>query len=127
MKKTGVPWWTKAPSKPPEPLRPWTSDLPEELRLSRRELLGSGLPKLVFIPPVISTFFAVGAYASGGSGLVSWDCKFVGFSCIVQADCCESPDDTDCQAGACCTKIGMDCTVDAECCSNNCLGSLCGG
>ena len=128
MNKTRVPWWTKAPCKPAAPFRPPTSSAPEVLRLSRRELLGSGVSKLVFIPPVISTFFAVGAYASGGSGLYSWDCKFVGFSCIVKDDCCGSGGvgmGTDCQAGACCKEFMEPCTADAECCSGGCMNSTC--
>ena len=99
MNKRKVPWWTKAPE-PIASFAPPTLDRPGPLRLSRRELLGSGMGKMIFVAPVISTFFAAGAYASGPSASAAFGdggCKNVGYSCAVDEDCCTN----DCIAETC--------------------------
>lgn len=59
---------------------------PRTRNYSRRELIRGGATKLVFTAPLVSTFFATGAYASG---VGSADCRPIGFSCTVDADCCD--------------------------------------
>lgn len=98
--------------------------------LSRRELLSGGATKLALAAPVISTFFATGAYASGPSASGAFGdagCKTVGYSCSVQGDCCENNNDTDCEGGSCCFNPGeMGCTVDADCCQAKlCVSGTC--
>ena len=70
---------------------------PVDRKLSRREVLTGGVGKAMLVAPVISTFFAAGAYASGPSFSAAWgvgDCKNLGYSCTVVGDCCAG-------AGAC--------------------------
>ena len=101
--------------------------------LSRRALLGSGVTKAVLAAPVISTFFAAGAYASGVSASAAFGeggCKTVGYSCRVPADCCEEGlENTDCENGACCIrKLKTGCTTDDDCCSTatgGCVDGTC--
>ncbi len=119
MNKTKVPWWTKAPEPAASAVRTY-QDGPEPVRLSRRELLRGGVTKLAFAAPVIATFFASGAYASGGNGLFSFDCKLNGFSCTADGDCCQDPAAQDCEFNECCKPNGQPCDTDAECCSNTC-------
>lgn len=60
-------------------------------RFSRREILRGGVGKAMLAAPVISTFFATGAYASGPSFSAAWGaggCKNIGYSCVVNGDCC---------------------------------------
>lgn len=102
-------------------------------RLSRRELIGSGMTKAILAAPVISTFFAAGAYASGPSASAAFgtdgggDCKTVGYSCAAQGDCCDGGTTTDCEASSCCLNPGeAGCTVDSDCCqSKTCSGGTC--
>ena len=92
--------------------------------LSRRELLGGGATKAMLAAPVISTFFAAGAYASGpsASGAFGTDiggpCKTIGYSCAVNADCCGFQENkARCQADVCCIKSGeAGCVDDVDCC-----------
>ena len=54
------------------------------------------MTRTVLAAPLISTFFATGAYASGPSFSAAYgtdgggDCKNVGYSCTVDGDCCSS-------------------------------------
>ena len=129
ISESNVPWWTKAPSEPVASSSPPTVDRPGPLRLSRRELLRGGVTKLIFVAPVISTFFAAGAYASGLSASAAFgagDCKNAGYSCTVDGDCC----DNDCNAGICqedpaCQGVGEICFVDEDCCSDDCDQGVC--
>lgn len=135
MNKRHVPWWTKAP---PEPAA--SSVLPpagptEELRLSRRQLLRGGVTKLVFVAPVISTFFAAGAYASSPdpSAFGAGGCKNLTFSCVVNTDCCDNDDCLACRTqfgggiDVCCIRKNCaGCTTDAECCEEADLGCIAG-
>jgi hypothetical protein len=104
---------------------------------SRREILGGGVTKAVLAAPVISTFFAAGAYASGPSGSAAFGpdgCKTVGYSCTINADCCESGATTACQdqggpTKSCCVQHNRSgCTVDNDCCNATdvCVGGFCG-
>jgi hypothetical protein len=101
--------------------------------LSRRALLGSSVTKAALAAPVISTFFAAGAYASGPSASGAFGeggCKTVGYSCTVPADCCEEGlENTDCEDGVCCIRKGKTgCTTDDDCCSTatgGCVGGTC--
>ena len=128
MNKTKVPWWTKAPE-PVASSVPPAEERTEPLRLSRRELLRGGVTKLVFVAPVISTFFAAGAYASGPSAsaaLGPGGCKEGGYSCTVNGDCC----DNECNAGICqedpsCQGVGELCFTDEDCCSDDCDLGVC--
>lgn len=95
--------------------------------LSRRELIGSGVTQAMLAAPVISTFFAAGAYASGPSASKAFGiddegpCKTVGYSCAVQLDCCQeipAAPEQFCEAGQCCIVEGESgCVNDAQCCS----------
>ena len=128
MNKTKVPWWTKAPEPVAASALP-TVGPPEELRLSRRQLLCGGVTKLIFVAPVISTFFAAGAYASGPSASAAFGpggCKEGGYSCTVNGDCCEN----ECTGGICqedpaCQGVGEICFVDEDCCSDDCDLGVC--
>ena len=99
--------------------------------ISRRELLGGGVTKAMLAAPVISTFFAAGAHASGPSASAAFGaggCKTVGYSCTVNSDCCEFETRTGCPDGVCCiqhTQSG--CTVDADCCNqiDTCNAGVC--
>ncbi|MCH7885747.1 MAG: hypothetical protein IIC01_10915 [Planctomycetes bacterium] len=88
--------------------------------LSRRELLSGGVTKAILAAPVISTFFATGAFASGPSASAAFgaaDCKNVGYSCTVVGDCCEVSNNTDCEGSSCCLNPGeAGCDSDADCC-----------
>ncbi len=89
--------------------------------LSRRELLSGGVKTVVLTAPVISTFFAAGAYASGPSASGAFGtggCKTIGYSCTVNNDCCEPNTKTACQDGVCCVQHNeAGCTTDADCCN----------
>lgn len=102
------------------------SDVPN---YSRRELLAGGALKLLFVPPLVSSFIPSGAYASGGNGLFSYDCKLNRFSCAVDADCCQDPAVQQCKSSECCIpKDQGPCDTDAECCteaSNGCDAGTC--
>lgn len=99
--------------------------------LSRRELLRGGTGKLILAAPVISTFFAAGAYASGPSASAAFGdggCKTVAYSCAVNADCCEAGTRTACQESTCCAMHRQTgCTVDADCCNQGdvCNAGIC--
>lgn len=104
--------------------------------VSRRELLTGGATKMVFVAPVISTFIAAGAYASGPSGSAAFGpggCKTVGYSCTVNADCCENIDSTACQDqglgfNSCCVQHNrVGCEVDSDCCNapDSCIDGVC--
>ncbi|MHC4695356.1 MAG: PqqD family protein [Planctomycetota bacterium] len=91
--------------------------------ISRRELLGGGVTKAVLAAPVISTFFAAGAYASGPSASAAFgtdaggDCKTVGYSCAANPDCCDGGTRTACEGGECCVQhLQTGCSDDADCC-----------
>ena len=129
ISESNVPWWTAAPLEPLASSSPPTVDRPGPLRLSRRELLRGGVTKLVFVAPVISTFFAAGAYASGLSASAAFGpggCKEAGYSCTVNGDCC----DNECTAGICqvdpaCQGVGEICFTDEDCCSDDCDQGVC--
>ncbi len=114
----------------PEPTTQPASRLP-----SRRELLCGGTAKLIYTAPLISTFFASGACASGPSASGAWGagCKNVGYSCSVNGDCCENPTKTKCQnvgprAGTCCIQHNeFPCTLDTQCCNvgDTCNAGIC--
>lgn len=97
--------------------------------LSRRELLRGGTGKLILAAPLISTFFAAGAYASGPSASKAFGpggCKEGGYSCTVNSDCCEN----ECTGGICqedptCQGVGEICFVDEDCCSDDCDLGVC--
>ena len=95
--------------------------------ISRRELLSCGVTKGVLAAPVISTFFAAGAFASGGlPNGASFDlaCADLGSACVVIDDCCDyngfqlECDTSTCGPGKCCCVKATDgpCTTDADCC-----------
>ena len=95
---------------------------------SRREVLRGGTAKLIYTAPLISTFIASGACASGpsASGAFGTDdnggCKEVGYSCGVNNDCCQDPAKTKCdsQSNSCCCQHNESCcTLDTECCNSN--------
>jgi hypothetical protein len=103
----------------------------ERPSLSRRQLVRRGAVQLVFVAPVISTFFTPTANA-GASGPASASgpdgCKNVGFSCDVNADCCDEGTQTACQQGVCCVQHGRPgCTDDDDCCNqfDACVGGVC--
>ena len=90
--------------------------------ISRRELLSSGVTKGVLAAPVISTFFAGGAFASVGVASGCWPSNEV--PCIVNDDCCDylgtqlECDTYTCGPGKCCCvkATGGPCFSDADCC-----------
>lgn len=135
INKTKAAWWTKAPPTPFAPSASPTMDRPGSLRLSRRELLGSGMGKLMFVAPVISTFFAAGAYASGPSASAAFStdanggCKTIGYSCAVNNDCCEDPIKTKCDIDStCCIQLNeAGCTTLDDCCNpaSSCTAGTC--
>lgn len=116
-----VPCWTESlPEQPAHAARPEPGET-QPLRLSRRQLLECGVVKIVFVAPVISTFFASGAYASGPSASAAFGaggCKTVNYSCTVNADCCEGGTKTACQEGTCCVQHNeTGCLVNTDCCN----------
>ena len=132
MNKRNVPCWTKAPPEPEAPSVLPRVGTSEELRLSRRQLLRGGVTKLVFVAPVISTFFAAGAYASGPSASAAFgtdaggDCKNIGYSCTIKDDCCTVVGEAqDCDANVCCVDVTGPCSTNGDCCSNSCTASVC--
>jgi hypothetical protein len=99
--------------------------------VSRRELLGGGITKAMLAAPVISTFFAAGAYASGPSASAAFGaggCKTVGYSCAVTNDCCGGASLRRCQTmggprTVCCVKKNSPgCVTAADCCD---AGDVC--
>ena len=121
MNKAMVACWTESP--PEQPARSAQPEVAETqpLRLSRRQLLGCGVTKIVFVAPVISTCFATGAYASGPSASAAFGdggCKNISYSCAVNADCCEAGTKTACQDGTCCVQHNQTgCSSDDDCCN----------
>ena len=98
---------------------------------SRREVLCGGATKIALAAPVISTFFATGAFASGPSASAAWGaggCKNTGYSCAVKTDCCQvGAEDQDCDSSTCCVDAGGPCGTDGDCCApNTCTLSTCG-
>ena len=96
--------------------------------LSRREVLRSTTGKMALAAPLISTFFAAGAYASApasGPG----GCKLLGFSCTVAEDCCVLPPDGKCENFKCCIKKDRaGCEFDSDCCDypiEICIDGVC--
>ena len=107
----------------PEPATQPASRLP-----SRRELLCGGTAKLIYTAPLISTFFASGACASGPSASAAFgvDCKTVGYSCSNPPECCIHPGNGLCTSGACCGFTGVACDDDADCCgARTCSSGSC--
>ena len=110
-----------------EPLAP--PKITEKSRgLSRREVLRNTTGKVALVAPLISTFFAAGAYASApasGPG----GCKLLGFSCTVAEDCCVLPPDAKCVNSKCCIKMGRPgCELDSDCCeypTEICIDGVC--
>ena len=104
-------------------------------RISRRELLSSGVIKGVIAAPVISTFFAAGAFASGpglpDGGSFDPACADLGSPCTEISDCCDYSgfqlgcDTSTCGPGKCCCVKATDgpCTIDSDCCdlAKNCV------
>ena len=104
--------------------------------LTRRELVGGGVAKLVFVAPVISSFCAASAYANAsnpihpGSPLGPGGCKNVGYSCAVKQDCCgDGLALTDCLGNVCCVKSNKTgCVIDTDCCNfpaDTCNAGVC--
>jgi hypothetical protein len=87
---------------------------------SRRDVLGGGVTKAMLAAPVISTFFAAGAYASG---VGSADCRPVNYSCTTTSDCCADASEQKCDTtgdGRCCIKQGRSgCVADEDCCGGD--------
>lgn len=98
--------------------------------LSRREFIEGGVTKAVLAAPVISTFFAAGAFASGPSASAAFGtggCKNIGYSCAVAGDCCDNPSVTDCEGGTCCIQVNKTgCVNDSQCCSAAASGCVAG-
>ena len=93
---------------------------------SRRDFLRGGAKKALIAAPIISTFFIRPAYASTVSPHGTGGCKNVGFSCDLNADCCEEPARTKCQSNVCCVKLNQACDVDDPCCDGNtCIAGTC--
>ena len=99
--------------------------------LSRREVLSGGIGRALVAAPMISTFFAAGAYASGPSASAAFGggaCKNIGYSCGNANDCCEGPPQRGCQGSTCCVKSNQaGCVADADCCQagNSCVAGTC--
>lgn len=99
--------------------------------LSRREVLSGGIGRALVAAPVISTFFAAGAYASGPSASAAFGeaaCKNIGYSCGSATDCCEGPPDRGCVSSTCCVENDQDgCVTDADCCvgGDTCVAGKC--
>ncbi len=95
---------------------------PETCGPSRRELLNSGATRAILAAPVISTFFATGANASGPSYSAAFGpggCKTPGYSCVTPQDCCINPPDGLCHETnlVCCVKTDKaGCNKDEDCC-----------
>ncbi len=108
----------------PEPATQPASRLP-----SRREMLCGGTAKLIYTAPLISTFFASGACASGPSASAAWGaagCKTAGYSCAVPVECCNFPGDGLCESGTCCGFDGEACDNDGDCCNpRTCVVGAC--
>jgi len=108
-----------------------TGDRTPAATISRRELLGGGVTKAMLAAPVISTFFAAGAHASGPSASGAYGpggCKEGQYSCFVDTDCCQSPVDRKCENGVCCVKLNQPCNTDNDCCpsaGSGCDGGIC--
>ncbi len=92
---------------------------------SRRDFLDTGFAKFLVAAPLVSSFIASGAYASGPSFSAAFGtggCKNVGYSCAVENDCCDGGTRTTCQeqggpTNTCCVLSGRTgCTQDADCC-----------
>lgn len=103
-------------SEPQEPATQPASRLP-----SRREMLCGGTAKLIYTAPLISTFFASGACASGPSASGAFGaggCKTLGYSCGNINDCCIENADGRCQNSKCCLKVTKGpCDSDGDCCT----------
>ena len=98
---------------------------------SRRELLSRGATRAALAAPVVSTFFATGALASGPSYSAAFGeggCKTVGYSCAVNADCCQPGTSATCQdqggpTKTCCVQHSRPgCVIDNDCCN---AGDVC--
>ncbi len=121
--------------------RPDPTTRPASRLPSRREMLCGGTAKLIYTAPLISTFFASGACASGPSASAAFgtdgfgNCKNLGYSCTTNPDCCEeSGDKTACRdiggpTAQCCVKTDKDgCTFDTQCCNyptDTCNAGMC--
>lgn len=103
---------------------------------SRREVLGGGATKLLLTAPLISTFFAAGAYASGPSASAAFGpggCKTVGYSCGNVNQCCDKVDRGCKDQGGphgkeCCVKHGVSgCDGAEDCCisTDTCVAGVC--
>ena len=103
--------------------------------MTRREALTAGASRLLFVAPVISTFCATRAHAAGSnplhasSPLGPGGCKNVGFSCVINNDCCEEGiGKTACQTGTCCVQHNeAGCLDDIDCCNggDSCVAGQC--
>lgn len=104
---------------------------PIDRGFSRREMLRGGFGRAMLAAPIISTFFAVGAYASGPSASGAFGpggCKESQYSCFVDTDCCQAPATRLCESGSCCVKLNQVCNSNADCCANagsGCDGGIC--
>ncbi len=98
----------------------WISEsmVPSEQNADRREVLRAGA-KLLWVAPVLSTFFASQVYAA------NYSCYPAGHACPGQESCCTG---LDCNSGTCgdpCVAGGGLCAVNSDCCSNDCQVGIC--
>ncbi len=107
---------------------------PSRVGLSRRAMLTRSTTKMLLAPPIISTFFATGAYASGPSASAAFDGagnKNVGYSCTVDTDCSgnDPEQNTLCWEATktcCIKKQKTGCVTDADCCPDALSGCVAG-
>ena len=92
---------------------------------SRRDFLDGGVSKFLVAAPIVSTFIASGANASGpsfSSAFGADGCKNVGYSCAVDSDCCDGGTRTACEdqggpVNSCCVQHNeTGCANDSDCC-----------
>ncbi|HUU82736.1 MAG TPA: PqqD family protein [Phycisphaerae bacterium] len=109
---------------PPEAHRPDSAPI-QQRGLTRRQALGGGVAKLVFVAPLIATFCARTAYAEAsnpihpGSPTGLGGCKNIGYSCAYSSDCCLGIGNSRCHLTdfVCCVRTGKEgCVFDEDCC-----------
>ncbi len=86
--------------------------------VDRREVLRAGT-KLLWVAPILSTFFASEVYAA------NYSCYPAGHACPGDEPCCNG---LACNGGTCgdpCVEAGGICFSDTDCCSNDCQVGVC--